>query len=230
MPARPDQAVDLLVSTIANALGYLFSARRPRRELLLDHLAGKEMLLVLDNFEQLLPATPLLSEILQQAPRLKFLVTSRVRLGIEAEWLFDVEGLSYPPAPESASPADYPAIRLFAQTAQRIKPGFLLQNEEAAVVRICQIVAGFPLAIELAANWVRGLSCAEIVAPFEADRATAPASGLDVLSTTSAIVAERHQSMRSILAQSWALLDDQEQRFANSRSFVAALSWMPPKL
>jgi DNA-binding SARP family transcriptional activator/predicted ATPase len=210
--ARADEAADLLINNIATALNYLFSAQRPPRELLLNHLADKEMLLLLDNFEQLQPAAEFLIDLLQHAPDVKLLVTSRVRLGVEAEWLFDVEGLPYPPALASDTLATYPAVRLFVQTAQRIRPDFSFAAEQAAVSRICQLVAGFPLALELAANWVRVLTCAEIVTRLEHDHSPAFKTGLDMLTTTTSIVAERHQNMRVVLTYSWDLLSEEEQR------------------
>ena len=211
-PSRSDEAADLLINNIANALDYLFSAQRPPRELLLNHLADKEMLLLLDNFEQLQPAAEFLIDLLQHAPGVKLLVTSRVRLGVEAEWLFDVEGLSYPLAPDSNTLAAYPAVRLFVQTAQRIRPDFSFAAEQAAVSHICQLVAGFPLALELAANWVRVLTCAEIVTRLEHDHSAVFKTGLDMLTTTTSIVAERHQNMRMVLTYSWDLLSEEEQQ------------------
>jgi predicted ATPase/DNA-binding SARP family transcriptional activator len=210
VPTRADEAVDLLVINIANALDYTFSAPHPPRDLLLNYLANQEMLLLLDNFEPLLALPPgssetaaqFLQHLLQYAPGLKLLITSRERLGLKAEWLLDVTGLDYPQTPETA--ADYPAMQLFAQSVQRIKPDFDLASEAGAVSRICRFVQGYPLCLELAANWIRILSCQEIGANVERN--------LDILSTTSLEVADRHRSLRAVFDQSWNLLNEAEQQ------------------
>lgn len=221
IPTSSNEAADLLVAHIANALDYTFSAQQPPRELLLNHLAGKEMLLLLDNFEQLLTpeeemrsegSAGLLIDILRRAPELKLLITSRQRIGVEAEWLFDVEGLPYPPTLARETSLDYPAVRLFVRSAQRLKPDFDPAAEQTAVNRICQLVEGFPLSLELAANWMRVLSCAEIVARLDPDQITKRTSGLDMLTTTSPTVSGRHQSMRVVLDYSWQLLSEAEQQ------------------
>ena len=136
---------------------------------------------------------------------------------MEAEWLFDVVGLPYPLADKSDSPADdspldYPAARLFEQVARRTRADFTLATEKADVDRICRLVAGLPLAIELAANWVRSLTCSEIIARLEWDGEAGSLTGLDILATTTSVVAERHQNMRLVLAYSWSLLSADEQQ------------------
>jgi predicted ATPase/DNA-binding SARP family transcriptional activator len=207
-----DQTADLLVITIAQALNYTFSAPQPPRDLLLNHLAGQEMLLVLDNFEPLLAgrqeesgaAVQLLIDLLQRAPRLKFLITSRERLGLKAEWVLDVPGLAYPLISSAEGVANYPAIQVFAYHAQHLKPDFDLASEVEAVSRICQFVQGYPLCLELAANWVRGLPCPEIATKIEQD--------LDLLATTSPDIADRHRSLRSVFDHSWNLLNEAEQQ------------------
>jgi DNA-binding SARP family transcriptional activator/predicted ATPase len=230
-PTGKNEAAELLIANIANALNYTFSAQQPPRDLLLNYLAGQEMLLLLDNFEQLLTSpqeggmqseggAELLVDILRHAPEVKLLVTSRQRLGVEAEWLFDVEGLPYPPTLARETSVAYPAVRLFVRSAQRLKPDFDPAVEQTAVNRICQLVEGSPLGLELAASWVRVLSCAEIASRLEPGQATALAAGrstrlttgLDMLATTSSIVTGRHQSIRLVLDYSWNLLSEIEQQ------------------
>lgn len=220
-PTRKNEAAELLVSHIANALDYTFSAQQPPRDLLLNHLAGKEMLLLLDNFEQLLVperetrsegGAGLLVDILRRAPEVKLLITSRQRIGVEAEWLFDVRGLGYPPTLARETSLDYPAVRLFVRSAQRLKPDFDPADEQTAVNRICQLVEGFPLSLELAASWMRVLSCAEIVARLDPDQASTFTRAMDVLTTTSSTVTGRHQSMRVVLDHSWQSLSEAEQQ------------------
>jgi DNA-binding SARP family transcriptional activator/predicted ATPase len=198
------EAADLLVASIADALDYRFAAQQPPRELLLHYLADKALLLVLDNMEQLRAAGKLLAELLRRAPNVKLLVTSRERLGVAGEWLYEVEGLSYAPTDDSAAPSDYPAFALFAQGAQRIRSNFDPSTEAAAISRICQLVEGSPLGLELAARWVQVLSCAEIVARLE--------HSLDLLNATTASADDRHRSIRVVLDDSWNVLTADEQR------------------
>src|SRR5262249_42289514 len=150
-----------------------------------NYLRKRHMLLVLDSFEHLLEGADLAYDILQRTSRVSILVTSRERLNLQAEWLFDVEGLSYPlgdphgwSAPQSLEDmASYSAVQLFAQRAMQVQPGLPLpESTLMPVVRICQHVAGMPLAIELAAAGVRTLPITEIERQIR--------SNLDILSTT----------------------------------------------
>lgn len=203
-PAGPDEAVEALVAGIANALQYTFVAQQRPRDALLNHLADKELLLILDNVETLRPAGRWLADVLRRAPGVKLLVTSRERLGVMGEWLFELQGLSFAPTlTEYASPA-YPAVQLLAECARRLRPAFDLSAESGAVNRLCQLVEGSPLGIELAAQWTPVLSCAEIVTRLE--------RSLDVLSVTSVQAGERHQSMRAVLDDSWRALTREERR------------------
>lgn len=206
-PSTPDEAVDLLVANLANALEFTFAAQQPPRELLIYHLRDQATLLILDNFEQLLAAAGVLAQILQEAPGVKLLVTSRTRLGIAGEWVFDVGGLAWGATPAPGALAVYPALRLFVECARRIRPDFQPQAEAAAIHQICAFVEGSPLCIELAANWARVLPCAAIVEKL--------AQALDLLQADSPIVAPRHQSLRAVLDGAWGLLAaDEQQAFA----------------
>lgn len=106
----------------------------------------------------------LLAELLSQAPGIKLLVTSRERLHLPEEWVFDVPGLSYPPREDLRleEAEHYTAVRLFVERARRLRADFALRGEEAAVCEICRLVEGTPRGIELAAAWVRLLSPREI--------------------------------------------------------------------
>jgi predicted ATPase/DNA-binding SARP family transcriptional activator len=201
-PARPEEAADLVVTNLAAALGVSLAVPRDPRELLADALAGRELLLVLDNLEQLRDAAGVLAELLGRAPGVQILGTSRRRLGLGVEWLVEVPGLPYPP-PE-AEAAGYPAVQLFEDRARLLRPGFRPAADLAAVGRVCRLVAGMPLAIELAARWVRSASPAAI-----ADRL---ATGGDLLATTAPDVEPRHRSIRSVIDWSWELLGDGERQ------------------
>jgi predicted ATPase/DNA-binding SARP family transcriptional activator len=204
-PARPEEAADLVVAGLARALGVSLAVPRDPLELLADHLAGRELLLVLDNLEQLRDAAGALAELLRRAPGVQVLVTSRRRLGLGVEWLVEVPGLAYPPAEAGMEAVGYEAVQLFEERARLLRPGFLAADVDIeGAGRVCRLVAGVPLAIELAARWVRSASPAAI-----ADRL---AGGLDLLETSSPDVERRHRSLRSVIDWSWELLTDDERR------------------
>ncbi len=143
---------------------------------------------------------------------MKLLVTSREVLNIQEEWLYAVQGLSFPTLPQTAlsavegtakSLADYGAVQLFIERAGRMRRDFSLADEQADVVRICQLVDGMPLAIELAASWTKTLPCRVIAAEIE--------HNLDFLATRLRDVPERQRSMRAVFDQSWKLLGQKER-------------------
>ncbi len=158
-------------------------------------LRERELLLVLDNVEQLVDAAAALAELLRAVPGLTLLVTSRVALGLQEEWLWPVAGLTVPTGSDTAHQAD--AVQLFL-TRARQRGADLQPNDLEAVVQICRLVGGMPLAIELAAAWTATLSCREI--------ATEVAGGLALLATELPAVPERHRSIRTIVDQTWAQL------------------------
>ncbi len=181
-----------------------------RRSQLLNHLRAKQLLLVLDDVRPLPVAADWAIELLQRAPGLKILATTQQRLNIRGECLLRIEGLSFPASPSdscigNAEPdACCGAIDLFTQAASRVQPGFAVTAAELPhVVRICQLVEGMPLAIELAAAWTPTLPCAEIAAEI--------ASNLDFLTSSLQDLPERHRSLRAVFGQSLALLSPAEQ-------------------
>ncbi len=206
VPLAPVVSDELVVPTIAAALGFSFHAREgedPKQQLF-NYLREKQMLLLLDNFEQLLDSAGLLSELLESAPSLKLLVTSRERLNLQREWLFRVQGLRYPGVAPVKSLEGYSALALFLGRASQVDPGFAIpQAELADLIRICRLVEGLPLGLELAAAWVKMLSCREIADEIE--------RSLDFLSTTARDVPERHRSLRAVCDRSWALLSEEER-------------------
>jgi DNA-binding SARP family transcriptional activator/predicted ATPase len=207
-PSDPIETTELLIASLADTVGYTFSAQRSPRELLLGHLADKEYLFVLDNFEPLLSprldirahTEKLLLDILNQCPQVKLLVTSRERLNINSEWLLEVHGLPYPPTFEREATKNYPSVELFVQQARRNDPNFSTSKQEYSINRICQLVAGFPLGVELAANWVRLLSCAEIAERLE--------RGADILTADQP---DSGTSLRPVLDSTWEMLNEQER-------------------
>ncbi len=199
--------VDRLATTIANTLQFtLYRREEEPFQQLLNYLADKQLLLVLDNFEHLLAAATLTSTLLGRAPRVKILATSRERLNVQGEWLLEVSGLGYPTAIDETVDnlaRDYSAAELFVRSAQRVNPQFALNQQNApAVLRICQLVEGMPLALELAASWLRMLTCEEIATEIQ--------QSLAILSTTQRDLPERHRSMRALFDYSWSLLSEPE--------------------
>ena len=205
-------SIDGVISAIANAIKFTFFGPSDPKEYLIGNLQEKQMLLVLDNLEQLLLENPLdgnitelLIEILKQAPGIKLLVTSREALNLQEEWLFEVQGLAFPEIAQMGGYDGFDAVTLFAQRARHAFPRFGLNEENRMeVARICRLVEGMPLAIELAATWMRTLTPAEIAVEIE--------SSLDFLSTTMRDLPERHRSMRVVFDRSWQMLSPEEQQ------------------
>lgn len=194
-------SAEYLDRTIAQTLGYEFYGRGDAADQLINYLRGKEMLLVLDNFEHLLDGAPLLSRILSQAARVRLLVTSQERLNLHEEWLIELKGL---PVPANGALEQSSAFRLFVERARQVQPHFAVSAaDRGAVATICRLVSGLPLGIELAATWVRVLAPDDIARQIEAS--------LDFLSTSVRNVPARHRSLRAVFEHSWQLLDSAEQ-------------------
>jgi len=196
---------DFLIPALAEAVQLPAAPGADLKRRLLDYLRNKELLLVLDNFEHLVSAAGLLTEILQSAPGVRVVVTSRERLNLYEEWVFEVGGLRLPDGETAQAVDGSDAAQLFLQSARRVCPGFALtEGEEAQVARICRLVDGLPLALELAGGWMKLLSCEEIAAGIEED--------LGFLSADWANVPERHRSMPVVFERSWRMLAEREQQ------------------
>jgi len=169
-------------------------------------LRNKQLLLVLDNFEHLLAAAGFVVDLLQAAPALQILVTSRERLNVRGEHLYPIPALAYDPGQTGvAVAASLPSVQLFLQSAQRTQADFVLDAENVAdVLRICRAVQGMPLGLELAAAWVGALPI-----PAIADTIT---QRYDFLATDWRDGPERQRSMRAVFDWSWQLLNQDEQR------------------
>lgn len=198
-------AVESIPAAIAEALGLSFVASQKNpAEQLIEMISNKQLLLVLDNFEHLMGGVDLLVELLRRAPRVVLVVTSREGLNLQAEDRFELQGLAIPSSSD-ASARDDAAVRLFVDRAHRLDKQFKLSAEQLPhVVRICQMVEGFPLALELAATWVRDLTCQEIVSELT--------DGLDLLETTLRDLDPQHRSLRAVFNSSWRLLTAAERR------------------
>ena len=205
VPVAAPKTPDLIPSILAQTFKYNFFEQKDPLSLIADFLREKSMLLVIDNFEHLSQGGVFLSTLLDNAPGLKIIVTSRELLNLHEEWIYEVHGLSFPPQNSSDPIEQYSAVQLFINSAQRVLAGFNPNSEDlAAIARICQIVDGIPLAIELATAWIRTLSCKEIAIEIELN--------LDFLSTTMRDLPIRHRSLRAVFEHSWNLLSEEGRR------------------
>lgn len=193
---------ELMAQTIAGAIGCQTPRDAQVRACLLNHVQSRPMLIVLDNLEHLLEGVDLLAEILLHGPGVKILATSREPLNLQGEWVFEVQGL---PIPRNGGFEESSAVQLFLQSARRSRIGFAPDaDEREAIVEICRLVEGLPLAIELAAGWVRMLSCREIAREIARDQ--------HFLASTARDVPQRHRSIAAVFDQSWRLLGEVERR------------------
>lgn len=184
---------------LADALGLRRAAGGDPLQAAADALKGREQLLVIDNFEDLAPfAAALLEHLLAASPKLKLLVTSRVRLSVASEWSMPLEGLPVPDPEDDDRAEAFDAVRLFVQSARRVEPGFSAAADSAAIVDICRQVEGLPLALELAAAWVRVLPPQAI--------ATELRQGLELLQARDASQPARHASIEVVFDESWRRL------------------------
>lgn len=199
----PVSAANAMPSAIADALNHRFYGALSLDQQLLNYLSDKALLLVLDNFEHLMECTGLISEILRAAPGVRILVTSRERLNLLEEWVFDVRELNYPAHETETDIEAYDAVQLFFQHARRVHIGFnLTPRQKPAVIRICRLVGGMPLAIELASAWVRVLPCEAIAGEIE--------RSLDILESSARNIEDRHRTMRAAFHQIWQWLPVEE--------------------
>jgi predicted ATPase len=203
VPLDPLTSVEFLVGTIAQALKFSFYGNEEEKVQLLNYLKEKEMLLILDNFEHLVEGAKIISEILNKAESVKIIVTSRELLNLKGEWLVQLNGMDVPKG-EEIDVEGYSAVQLFFYNARRINADVNFSHEDRQfAVRICQLVGGLPLGIEIASSWLRSLSCKEISQEIERN--------IDFLSTSLRDMPERHRSLRAVFDYSWNLLSEKER-------------------
>lgn len=193
-----------IAPAIATALEY--RPPDPALELkpqLLDFLAQRNLLLILDNFEQIPGGATMAGEILRLCPNVALLITSRERLNLTSESRYELGGLDYPTTLSPDDAMGYTAVRLFVDSGRRARPGFeLTGNNVADVIRICRLVGGMPLGLILAAGWLEILKSAEIAIEIE--------RGLEFLAGDMADLPERQRSMRAVFDRSWRGLSPEE--------------------
>ena len=195
----------LVLPAIASALGLEEAGTRPLAQLLATALAERELLLVLDNFEHVLPAARHVADLLAEAPRLRVLVTSRASLRLRGEHEYPVSPLALPPVGAAASElAGYPSVELFASRAREINPSIRLDEAATgAVAEICRRLDGLPLALELAAARVRLLPPEAMLGRLE--------RRLDLLPARAHDAPARQRTLRDAIGWSYELLGEPER-------------------
>jgi predicted ATPase/DNA-binding CsgD family transcriptional regulator len=201
------QSPDSLVQTIASTTGCTFFDReREPLQQLLDYLRQRRMLLILDNIEHLLSddSIHLVNEITSHAPDTRILITSRTRLNLQGEQVFPVIGMNIPKEENRLEEnwASFSALQLFVACARRIQPKFEInEGNSVDVLRICQLVEGMPLGIEMATTWLELFTPQEIVAEMEQSFDFLRGQGTE----------KRHHNLRAVFNSSWKLLSHKEQ-------------------
>lgn len=203
----PIRDAALMAGAIAQALGIHESGKEPRLDTLIDYLYARELLLVLDNLEHVVDAAPLIIRLLEYAPRLKVLATSRLALRVPGEYEYEVPPLALPDLddlPPVETLATCGAVDLFVRRAQAVQPDFALTEENAATVAaLCVRLDGLPLALELAAVRMRHFAPAALLDRLD--------RSLELLTCVAPGADPRHHTLRAAVAWSYDLLGTDEQ-------------------
>ena len=203
---------EVVATAVLQTLDQPLTGQQSAKTQLLGFLRERQLLLVLDNFEPLLAGAGLVLDLLQQASNVCVICTSREPLNFQAEWALPLERLPLPPIADPflqttavpQDPTSYPAVQLFADRAARANGRFQLTPENVnEVVTLCHLVAGLPLALELAAAALRHQTLSQIIAALQ--------TSIDALATRRRDIPPRHRSMRAVFDSSWALLTSAEQ-------------------
>jgi len=206
VPLEAASADASLAAAIGQAMRFPFSGGQPPEKQLLAHLRTGERLFVLDNMEHILGEDTLsfVAALLHSAPQVKIVCTSRERLGLRREQVLPLGGLPCPQAEDDPERIlRTPAAQLFLQCARRSQPTFEIRGQETALARLCRLLGGLPLALELAAAWTPALSVADIARRITRDA--------DFLSAGWRDAPARHRSLRAVFEHSWRLLAPEEQ-------------------
>ncbi|MFO7537314.1 MAG: alpha/beta fold hydrolase, partial [Chloroflexota bacterium] len=210
VPLAPLHSAEHIVTILAESVDFHFQDTDGSQQQLLNYLSQKQMLLIMDNYEHLLDGTDLLTDILQRAPQVKILVTSRERLNLSHEVTHSVGGLEFPDwatpveTPTGVDVSSYSAVQLLLQRVRQARPDFEPQPQDLRDAgRICRLVQGMPLAIVLAAGWLEILSLREIGNEI--------AQNLDFLETEMQDLPLRQRSVRAVFDASWKRLPAGDQ-------------------
>ena len=204
VPLAPLTSADNIVTTVIGVLGIMIGDDGTPQEELVKFLIGRNLLLVMDNFEHVLEGVDLVADILQHAPNVKILVTSRESLNLRMERVWHVRGMRFPDASQIDDIEQYSALKLFIDRATWVRSDFDVEHQLNCAIRICQLVDGMPsrdrVGGKLAENVVL---CVDIIKQIE--------RGIDFLATRARDVPERHRSIRAVFDHSWSLLTADEQ-------------------
>ncbi|MBN8656384.1 MAG: tetratricopeptide repeat protein [Anaerolineae bacterium] len=213
IPLDTIEAPAAIPDSIAGTLGLELPAKGDPQTHLLNFLRHREILLIFDNYEHVLPETGLIKSLLTHAPGLSILITSREALHLQMEWEIELSGL---PLSEEKDGEGSAAVQLLQQRAERIDPAFSIsagQKYQEALL-LCEILDGLPLGIELAANLIKNFSCAQIAEQISQD--------IGVLTSSLRDVPPRHRSLWVVFEHSWNFLTEEEKRaFAALGTFPA---------
>ncbi len=195
---------DGIVPAMATELGLTLPGNVNPEQHLMDWLRDRNVFLVLDGAEHVIDGMTVIGRMLMSAPGVKVLVTSREHLRLRGEWVYEVDGLGVPTSDSTDSFEGYGSVELLGERLRQVRPRTPLRHDERPVViRICQLVDGMPLAIELAAAWAHSLTLDEIEGQVRRN--------LDFLATPLRDVPDRHRSMRAVFNQTWQMLNDDER-------------------
>lgn len=196
---------DTIPIEIAEAIGFQYKQSKPDlQQQLFDYLHDKQMLFIMDSYDHLLDAAIIVNDILEAAPSITIIVTSRQRLNQSGETVFNLEGLMMPNWTDTAEAMRSSTAQLFLQGARRAQPGYDIQAQDLPhIAQICTRLQGMPLGILLAASWVEMLSLPEIAKEMR--------ENLDFLETEMEDVPERQRSLKAVFNYSWNLLSEQER-------------------
>ncbi len=189
---------------IANRLNLHLRDDHAPRPQLLQYLETRRLMLVLDNFEQVPDGAELVAAVLEHSPGVKILITSQVSLNLSYEWVRSLDALDFPPEDSGSAPENYNAVRLFDHCARRVRGDFSLEENIDAVAHICRMVHGVPLAVELAAAFVKTLTCQDVANKIQGN--------IDFLASKHRDIEERHRSMQAVFEYGWNLLTAEEQQ------------------
>ncbi len=204
-----------LIPMLTEALGITFSSNLDPGIHLIDYLSNRQALLIVDNFEYVLNAAPFLAEVVNRTAAITLLVTSRERLNLYEEWVYEVNGLSVPDDEATSSSEVFKergAIALFLQRTRQLGVNLPLNDTTMhALVRLCHLVDGLPLALELAAVWVRAMSVHDIVREIE--------RSLDFLDQGWYNSPPHQRSLRRVFEHSWQRLSVEERQVCSRLAF-----------
>ena len=200
----PLDSADQIVQAFLQALDLRPATQEDPRDFLLQYLRRADLLIVVDNFEHILEGAPITTEILEHTPKVKIMATSRERLGLRGESVFDVTGLEFSNWQTVEQALSSSCAQLFVQGALQVQARFELEeNDVAPLARICRLVEGTPLALLLSAGWMDMLSLEEIADEVE--------SSLDFLETELQDAPDRQRSIKAVFEGSWGRLGEPEQ-------------------